>query len=169
MSSYCDLDLWPSHVIFIWDISHGVIIHHSKYYGSIVIIHWNRGQNVIFSFPMSYHCPMPKIAKSKNISGAIAPSFIDQLLSYFTERCRMTYSTINLRKISKLSFTSRTQANFLIWSYNVSRYKYTIMIRHIDIYHHFTYSWSISLRSVMIWLRYKASKFYLITLCAITS
>ena len=86
-------------LIFISVISHGVTIHHSKYYESIVIIHWNRGQNVIFSFTMSYHCPMPKMTKSKNLSGAIAPSFIDQSLSYFTVRCRMTYSTINPDKI----------------------------------------------------------------------
>ena len=42
------------------------------------------------------------MTKSKNLNGAIAPSFIDQLLSYFTVRCRMTYSTINLRKIFEI-------------------------------------------------------------------
>ena len=38
----------------------------------------------------------------KNLNGAIAPSFIDQLLSYFTVRCRMTYSTINFMKFSEI-------------------------------------------------------------------
>ena len=42
------------------------------------------------------------MTKSKNLNGVIAQSFIDQLLSYFTVRCRMTYSTINLRKISEI-------------------------------------------------------------------
>jgi len=40
--------------------------------------------------------------KSKNLNGAIAPSFIDQLLSYFTVRCRMTYSTINFIKVLEI-------------------------------------------------------------------
>ena len=120
MSSHCDLDLWPLRVIFISDISHGVIIHHSKYYGSIVIIHWNRGQNVIFSFTMSYHCPTPKMTKSKNLSGAIAPSFIDQSLSYFTVRCRMTYSTNNPIKFFEILIHLPYRAKFPKYGYIMS-------------------------------------------------
>ena len=47
---------------------------------------------------MSYHCPWPRMTKSKNLSGAIALLFSDQSLSYLTVRCRMTYSTIDFVK-----------------------------------------------------------------------
>ena len=103
MSSHGDLDLWPSQVIFVSDIGSGY--HYSSQWILGVNCHYSLkyGPECDIQHDISYHCPTPKMTKSKNLSGAIAPSFTDQSPSYFTVRCRMTYSTINLHDIFRNS------------------------------------------------------------------
>ena len=67
------------------------------------------------------------MTKSINLNGAIAPSFIDQLLNYLTIRCRMTYSTINLIKFFEI----------LIYLPYTAKFPYMVMsCQSINIHNH---------------------------------